>query len=121
MFPVWIYLIRTKRCGEIEQNPGPKSNSSKSFSICQWNLSSISSHSVIKLSLLRAHIAVLAFVVVCLSETFVNASISNDDNNLEVNGYNCLKQIIYQTLNEEVFVFVTEIIFPLKLSGFGIY
>ena len=64
--------------------------------------------------------AVLTFVVVCLSETFLNASISNDDNNLEVNGYNCLKQIIYQILNE-VFVFVTEIIFPLKLSGFGIY
>ena len=64
--------------------------------------------------------AVLTFVVVCLSETFLNASISHDDNNLEVNGYNCLKQIIYQILNE-VFVFVTEIIFPLKLSGFGIY
>ena len=28
------YLILTKRSGDIEQNPRPKSNSSQSFSIC---------------------------------------------------------------------------------------
>ena len=31
---VWFYLILTKQSGDIEQNPGPKSN----FSICHWNL-----------------------------------------------------------------------------------
>ena len=30
---IWLYLILTKRSGDIEKNPGPKSNSSQSFSI----------------------------------------------------------------------------------------
>ena len=31
VFHVWLYLILTKRSGDIEQNPGPKSNSCQSF------------------------------------------------------------------------------------------
>ena len=30
LFHVWLFLIRTKRSGDIEQNPGPKSNSDQS-------------------------------------------------------------------------------------------
>ena len=51
VFHIWLYLILTKRSGDIEQNPGPKSNSSQSFSICHWNLSSIFAHNFIKISL----------------------------------------------------------------------
>ena len=35
---VWLYLNLTKRDGDTGQNPGPKSNSYQSFSICHWNL-----------------------------------------------------------------------------------
>ena len=31
MFHVWLCLILTKRSGDIEQNPGPKSNLAKVF------------------------------------------------------------------------------------------
>ena len=31
VFHVWLYLILTRRSGDIEQNPGPKSNSCQSF------------------------------------------------------------------------------------------
>ena len=34
VFHIWLHLILTKRSGDIEQNPRPKSNSSQSFSIC---------------------------------------------------------------------------------------
>ena len=90
LFHVWSFLVRTKRSGDIEQNPGPKLNSCQSFSICHWNLNSISAH-FIKLSLLRPYITIHKFDVVCLSETYLNASISNDDDSLEVPGYNLFR------------------------------
>ena len=71
-----------------ESNPEPKPNSCQSFSICHWNLNSISVHNFIKLSLLKPNIAIHKFDVVCLSETYLNGSISNGDDSLEVPGCN---------------------------------
>ena len=69
VFHIWLYLILTERSGDIEHNPGPKSNSSESFSICHWNLNSISAHNFIKISLLKTYIATHKLDVLCLSET----------------------------------------------------
>ena len=91
LFHVWLYFIRTKRSGGIEPNPGPKPNSCQSMFICHWNLNRISAHNFIKLSLLKPYIAIHKFEVVCLSETYLNNSISNDDDSLEVPGYNLFR------------------------------
>ena len=91
LFHVWLFFIRTKQSGEIEPSPGPKPSFCQSFSICCWNLNSISMHSFIKLSLLRPYISIHKFDVVCLSETYLNASISNDDDSLKVPGYNLFR------------------------------
>ena len=88
MFHVWLILIRIKRSGHTEQNPVPKPNFSEFFFICQWNLNTMSALNFIKLSLLRPYIAIHKIDVVCLSKTYPNASISNDDDSLEVPGYN---------------------------------
>ena len=56
VFHIWLYLILTKRRGDIEQNPGPKSNSSQSFSICHWNLNSNSAQNFIKIYLLNKNL-----------------------------------------------------------------
>ena len=58
---LWLYLIRTKQSGDIEQNPGTKPNSCRSYSNRHWNLKSILPHNFIKLSLLRAYIAIHEF------------------------------------------------------------
>ena len=84
VFHIWLYLILTEQSGDIEQNPGPKSNSSQSFSICHWNFNSISAHNFIKVSLLKTFIATNKLDVICLSETYLDSSISNDDDNLEI-------------------------------------
>ena len=105
VFHIWLYLILTKRSGDIEQNPRPKSNSLQSFSICHWNLNSISAHNFIKISLLKTYIVTYKLDVICLSETYLDSSISNDDDNLEIPGYDLL-------LNEAVFVFIIETLFP---------
>ena len=51
VFHIWLYLILTKRSGDIEHNPGPNFNSSQRFSICHWNLINIAAHNFIKLIL----------------------------------------------------------------------
>ena len=91
LFHVWLCLIFTKRSGDIEQNPGPKPSSCQSFSICHWNLNSISAHNLIKLSLLRPYITIHKFDVVSLSETYLNSTVSNDDDSLEVPSYNLFR------------------------------
>ena len=37
-------------CGDIESNPGPRSNSGQSFSISHWNLNSIAAQNFTKIS-----------------------------------------------------------------------
>ena len=91
VFHVWLFLILTKRSGDIEQNHRPKSNSSQSFSICHWNLNSISAHNSIKISFLKTYIATHKLDVICLSETYLDSSISNDDDNLEIPGYDLFR------------------------------
>ena len=81
-------MIIFNRSGNIEKNPRPKANSYQSFSICHWNLHSITAHNFLKVSLLRAYTTVHSFDVICLSETYLDSSISHDDNNLQIPGYN---------------------------------
>ena len=64
--------------------------SCQSFSICHWNLNSISAHNFTKLSLLQAYNSVHNYDITCLSETYLNSSVSCDDDNLEIPGYNLI-------------------------------
>ena len=83
----WFFKIVLKLSGGVEENPGPKSSSSQSFSICHWNLNSISAHNYMKLSLLRAYLSTHKFDVICISETYLNSDTSTVDENLEIVGY----------------------------------
>ena len=65
--------IVLKLGGDIEENPGPKPSSNESFSICRWNLNSISAHNCIKVSLLRAYISTHKFDIICISETYFDS------------------------------------------------
>ena len=75
--------------GDIEINPGPKSNAlNRCFSICHWNLNSISAHMFTKIYLLLAYISVHRFDIICLSETYINSEIPPEEENLGIPGYN---------------------------------
>ena len=69
---IWLCLIIFNRSGDIEKNPGPKPNSYQSFSICHWNLNSITAHNFLKVSLLRAYITVHSFDVIGLSQGLIS-------------------------------------------------
>ena len=88
-FAAWFRPFLILLSGDIETNPGPKPISGQSFSICHWNLNSISPHNYTKISLLTAYVLVHDFDIICLSETYLNSETSTDDQNLEIPGY-CL-------------------------------
>ena len=47
VFHIWLYLTLTKRSGDTEQAPRPKSNSAQIFFICHCNLNRLSAHNFI--------------------------------------------------------------------------
>ena len=75
----------------MEINSGPRHNSVESFSICHWNLNSVSAYNCTKLSSLKAFTAVHKFDIICLSETYLDSSIAPDDGNLEISGYSLVR------------------------------
>ena len=63
-----VHVLQIRQSGDMEMNPGPKTNPCHIFSICHWNLNSSNAHNYLKVILLRAYVAIKKFVVVCLSE-----------------------------------------------------
>ena len=88
---VWLYFITIQLSGDIEENTGPQSKPCNSLFICHWNLNCIPTHNFIKLSLLRAYISIDKFDITCLSETYLDSSISSNDGNLEEPGYTLVR------------------------------
>ena len=91
MSNIWYCKCLLQLSGDIELNPGPKPNSCKSFSICHWNLNSITSHNFIKVSLLTAYYSIHKFDIICLSETYLNSETLSNDENLNIPGYNLIR------------------------------
>ena len=65
-----------------------QSEYSKKPSICHWNLNSIPAQNFQKLLLLKAFKSIHKFDIICLSETYLDSSISHNDSNLEIPRYN---------------------------------
>ena len=84
-------------------NPGPKSNAlNQCFSIFHWKLNGISAHTFTKVSLLSAYISVHRFDITCLSETYLTSKIPSDDENLEIAGYNLVREHLTVSVVESV-------------------
>ena len=90
--------------GNIEINSGPKSSSRECFSICHWNLNSISVQSYTKVSLLTAYNLIHNFDIICVWETLLNSETATNDANLEIPGYtmhradhpsNCKRGVVF--------------------------
>ena len=88
---IWVHALLIRQSGDTEMNPGPKPNPCHSFSICHWNLNSLTAHNYLKVSLLRAYVAIRKFDVVCLSETYLDSSNLSDDDNFNLPGYNVVR------------------------------
>ena len=75
--------------GDIELNPGVRNYSN--LKICFWNLNSLPSYNFAKLSLLQAYNSLHKFDIICLSETYLDSSISSNDPQLSLAGYKIIR------------------------------
>ena len=78
---LWIsyFALRLLQHCEIEFNPGPKY-----FSICHWNVNSLTAHNYLKVSQLQAFNLVHKFDILCISEIHLDSSVSKDDTALSI-------------------------------------
>ena len=85
-----LFLFVLLQChGDIELNPGPKNLKTKLFSVCHWNLNSLTAHNYSKLTQLKAYISMYKYDCICLSETYLDST--TPDNLLEIDGYNLVR------------------------------
>ena len=79
--------------GYVERNPSAEPNSSQNITTDHWNLNTMTTHSFIKISLLKSYFSVHKFNMFCISETYLDLStpLDNDD------------AIIYLMLNKWIF------------------
>ena len=94
MFTIMYFINNIKHLllslsEDTEVNPGPKPSSKIKF--CHWNLNGLAAHNFIRVPLVEAFITSINFEIVCLSETFLNSSIPNNDVNIQINGCSSLK------------------------------
>ena len=76
-------------CGDIEENPGPKTKPKDNLSVCHWNVNIIPSYNFQKIAVLQSLAAMHKLDIICRSETFLNYMC--EDNNLNLNGYSLLQ------------------------------
>ena len=75
--------------GDVESNPGP--NNKQTLSVFHWNLNSISVYNFIKLSSIQALNSIHKFDLLCISETYLDSSISSDNPDLILDGYKLIR------------------------------
>ena len=85
--PFVTYLLL--RSGDVETNLGPKKSSVIKF--CHWNLNGLAAHDFLKVSLIEAFITTHNFDIICLSETFLDSTVSQHDENIMIKGYSLLR------------------------------
>ena len=91
LYHIWLHIHLVNLSGDVKKNPAPKSDSAQYLTICHWNLNSIAAHNFTKIALLKAYLSVHKMDIICLSETFLDSSISIDDDNLQIPGYSSVR------------------------------
>ena len=92
LYHIWLHIHLVNLSGylkktDVEKNTGPRSYCAQYLTICHWNLNSIAAHNFTKIAFLKACLSVHKMDIVCVSETFLDSSISIDDDNLQIPGY----------------------------------
>ena len=75
----------------IEKNPGPEKDFSQTISIGHWNLNSFDADNFTKVALLKAYLSVQRFDIFYIPKTYLNSSITEDDDSLRIPGYDLVR------------------------------
>ena len=112
---IWVHALLIRQNGDIEMNPGSRANTFHSFPISYWNLNSLTAHNYLKVSPLRAYVAITKFGVVCLSEADLNLSNLSDDDNFKLPGYNVVRVHHPSNTKKVVFTSISKNSLPLEV------
>ena len=91
-FSILFFCCILLKSWDIEPNPGPVQSKGKTLAVCHWNLNSLWVDNFVKVALLSAFLSTHDFDVLCLSETFLDSSITDDDPRLSINGYKLFRR-----------------------------
>ena len=110
---LWVHALLIRQSGDIQMNPGPKLLILAIVfqSICHCNLNSLTAHNYLKVSLLRAYVAIKKFDVVCLSETYLDSSNLCDDDNFNLPGCNVVRADYPSNTKKVVFASISKTLF----------
>ena len=59
--------------------------------MCHWNLNRITADNFAKVNLLQAYNAIHDFDMICLSESYLDSTVSSDDDNLYIRDYKLVR------------------------------
>ena len=88
IYSIFLHLLCN---GDVESNPGPKKNKEFSLSCCHWNVNSLLAHDSAKLTSPEAYNSVFKCDFACISKTYLDSTVSPDNNNLNILGYNLIR------------------------------
>ena len=116
----WLYSVLLLLGGDVELNPGPKQSSINAFSICHWNLNSLSAHNYAKIFLLKAYIAIHRFDIICYLKHILILVLYLMITIWKYPVITWYGLVILQKIKEEVFVFIINIFCLWEFSMFNI-
>ena len=82
---LWIYSHNISLSGDIELNLGPKQDINQCFSVCHWNLNSITTS---KIQSLIVYNCIHKTDIIWLSQSYLNSEFLSSDSNLQMPSYN---------------------------------
>ena len=75
----------------LENKPGSTKRKIKNLPFCHWNVNSLKAHNLTKIPHLEAYTAIYKYDLICLCETFFDSSVTEEDKNIQLNGYNLIR------------------------------
>ena len=75
--------MKTRIFAYVEQNPGPEKEKSH-ITFCHWNVNGLMAHNFTKGSLLQTLAVTNDYDIICLTETFLDSSVENDDDRISI-------------------------------------
>ena len=71
---------------DIESNPGHKNKQFNSLSCCHWNVNSLLTQNLSNISQIEAYNSLYNHDVICISETYFDSTILEEDESFHLNG-----------------------------------
>ena len=91
LFSTYLLHVLLLQHGDIGTNLGPTKEKIKNLSFCHWNVNSLIAHSLTKIFHLEAYNAIYKHDFICISESFFDSSVTEGDENIQLNGCNLVK------------------------------